>query len=167
MGAFATAATGTAISTLSGAAAGEATAAWIGRTATFGLAGATAGRLALGPIALVSLPVQAAIGAKLAGNRERNAIRRYKKAAEDMTRREQRMAEFKQPLLDQARRAELLATNLSRRTGQLETADPGTDEARDAAGKLDTDMRLAVEPLRRFAETAAAVQEDLGEEENE
>ena len=117
MGAFATAATGTAISTLSGAAAGAATAAWIGRAATFGLAGATGGRLALGPIALVSLPVQAAIGAKLAGNRERNAIRRYKKAAEDMTRREQRMAESKQPLLDQARRAELLATNLSRRTG--------------------------------------------------
>lgn len=161
VGAFGTAATGTAISTLSGAAVGAATAAWIGRAATFGLAGATAGRFALGPIALLSLPVQVGIGAKIAGIKERRAIQQYQAATDEMTRREGIMAEFKQSLMEQDRRSHLVHENISRHTVQLETDEPDSQQAQDAAANLDVDMRQAVELLQAFAETSTRMEEQL------
>ena len=77
VGLFGAAGTGVAISSLSGAAFTTATAAWFGR---LGIAGATglgmrAAPAVLGGIGLVvSLPIQVAVGAKVAGNRERKAI---------------------------------------------------------------------------------------------
>ena len=162
VGALGTAATGTAISTLSGAASGAATAAWIGRAATLGLAGMTAGRVALGPIALLSAPVQVAIGAKVAGNKERRAIQQYQAATKEMDRREGIMSDLKGNLAEHDRQANSTAANLSRHAGQLETAEPGSDQANQAATRLDIDMRQALEILHGFAETAAAVQEKLG-----
>ena len=162
VGALGTAATGTAISTLSGAAAGAATAAWIGRAATLGLAGMTAGRVALGPIALLSAPVQVAIGAKVAGNKERRAIQQYQAATKEMDRREGIMSDLKGNLAEHDRQANSTAANLSRHAGQLETAEPGSDQANQAATRLDIDMRQALEILHGFAETAAAIQEKLG-----
>ena len=189
VGALGTAATGTAISTLSGAALGAATAAWIGRAATaawigraataawigraataawigraatLGLAGMTAGRVALGPIALLSAPVQVAIGAKVAGNKERRAIQQYQAATKEMDRREGIMSDLKGNLAEHDRQANSIAANLSRHAGQLETAEPGSDQANQAATRLDIDMRQALEILHGFAETAAAIQEKLG-----
>ena len=162
VGALGTAATGTAISTLSGAASGAATAAWIGRAATLGLAGMTAGRVALGPIALLSAPVQVAIGAKVAGNKERRAIQQYQAATKEMDRREGIMSDLKGNLAEHDRQANSTAENLSRHAGQLETAEPGSDQANQAATRLDIDMRQALEILHGFAETAAAIQEKLG-----
>ena len=162
VGALGTAATGTAISTLSGAASGAATAAWIGRAATLGLAGMTAGRVALGPIALLSAPVQVAIGAKVAGNKERRAIQQYQAATKEMDRREGIMSDLKGNLAEHDRQANSTAANLSRHAGQLETAEPGSDQANQAATRLDIDMRQALEILHGFAETAAAIQEKLG-----
>ena len=161
VGAFGTAATGTAIGTLSGAAAGAATAAWIGRAATLGLGGMTAGRVALGPIALLSLPVQVGIGAKIAGNKERRAIRQYRTAVDEMARRESILADYKQPLMEQDRRSSLLHENIVRHTAQLETAVPDSQQARDAASKLDGDMRQAVELLQAFANTVSQLNEQL------
>ena len=163
VGAFGTAATGTAISALSGAAAGAATAAWIGRAATLGLAGMTAGRVALGPIALLSMPVQAAIGAKVAGNRERQAIRQFKDQTQEMNRIEGIMSDLQGNMVAQDRRANATVANLSRHAGQLETARPGSEEANETAARLDLDMRRAVEILHEFSETATAIQEQLGE----
>ena len=162
VGALGTAATGTAISTLSGAASGAATAAWIGRAATLGLAGMTAGRVALGPIALLSAPVQVAIGAKVAGNKERRAIQQYQAATKEMDHREGIMSDLKGNLAEHDRQANSTAANLSRHAGQLETAEPGSDQANQAATRLDIDMRQALEILHGFAETAAAIQEKLG-----
>ena len=162
VGALGTAATGTAISTLSGAASGAATAAWIGRAATLGLAGMTAGRVALGPIALLSAPVQVAIGAKVAGNKERRAIQQYQAATKEMDRREGIMSDLKGNLAEHDRQANSTAANLSRHAGQLETAEPGSDQANQAATRLDIDMRQALGILHGFAETAAAIQEKLG-----
>ena len=162
VGALGTAATGTAISTLSGAAAGAASAAWIGRAATLGLAGMTAGRVALGPIALLSAPVQVDIGAKVAGNKERRAIQQYQAATKEMGRREGIMSNLKGNLAEHDQRANSTAANLSRHAGQLETAEPGSDQANQAAARLDIDMRQALEILHGFAETAAAIQEKLG-----
>lgn len=163
VGAFGTAATGTAISALSGAAAGAATAAWIGRAATLGLAGMTAGRVALGPIALLSMPVQAAIGAKVAGNRERKAIQQFGDQTKEMDRLEGIMSNLRGNMAAQDHRANTIAANLSRHAGQLETAKPGSGEANQAASRLDLDMRQAIEMLHEFAETAATIQEQLGE----
>ena len=162
VGALGTAATGTAISTLSGAASGAATAAWIGRAATLGLAGMTAGRVALGPIALLSAPVQVAIGAKVAGNKERRAIQQYQAATKEMDHREGIMSDLKGNLAEHDRQANSTAANLSRHAGQLETAEPGSDQANQATTRLDIDMRQALEILHGFAETAAAIQEKLG-----
>jgi hypothetical protein len=153
VGALGTAATGTAISTLSGAAVGAATAAWIGRAATFGIAGATAGRFALGPIALISLPVQAAIGAKLAGNNERRRIRQFEDATADMHRTEQAITDLRNQLSQESRQAERICANISRHAIQLETAGVDRRKAMEAATWLDSDMSQAVSLLADYAET--------------
>ena len=161
IGAFGTAATGTAISALSGAAASAATAAWLGRAATLGLAGMTAGRVALGPIAALSLPVQLAIGAKVAGNRERRAIQQFQDARDRLDKCDGIMSDLKGKLSEHDRRAIGAAASLSRHAGQLETTEPGSEEAIQAAARLDHDMQQAVEILYGFAETAGLIQEKL------
>ena len=77
VGVFGTAGTGTAIGTLSGAAATAATAAWLGRLGIAGVAGlgARAAPAVLGGVAFVAtLPIQGVIGAAVAGKRERKAM---------------------------------------------------------------------------------------------
>lgn len=77
VGLFGTAGTGVAISSLSGAAFTTATAAWLGRLGISGITGlgVRAAPAVLGGIGFaLSLPIQVAIGAKVAGNRERNTI---------------------------------------------------------------------------------------------
>ena len=77
VGVFGTAGTGTAIGTLSGAAATAATAAWLGRLGIAGVAGlgARAAPAVLGGVAfLATLPIQGVIGAAVAGKRERKAV---------------------------------------------------------------------------------------------
>ena len=162
VGAFGTAATGTAISALSGAAASAATAAWLGRAATLGLAGMTAGRVALGPIAALSLPVQLAIGAKVAGNRERRAIQQFLDAKERLDKYDSIMSDLKAKLAEHDRRSNSTVASLSRHAGQLETAEPRSEEAIQAAARLDRDMQQAVEILYAYAETAGIIQEKLG-----
>ena len=144
VGAFGTAATGTAISALSGAAAGAATAAWIGRAATLGTAGMTAGRFALGSIALLSIPVQLGVGYWVSGKREKNAKQRYAEQSRQMAEREGLMSEFGQDLLRQRQEANRMITSLYRHTDQLEREDPESDEARLAVERMDADMRQAV-----------------------
>lgn len=162
VGTFGTAATGTAINALSGAAAGAATAAWLGRAATLGLAGMTAGRVALGPIAALSLPVQLAIGAKVAGNRERRAIKQFQDAKERLDKYDGIMSDLKAKLAEHDRRANSTSASLYRHAGQMETAAPGSEEALQAAARLDRDMQQAVGMLFAYAETASAIQEKLG-----
>ena len=161
VGAFGTSATGAAISALSGAAAGAATAAWIGKAATLGIAGMTAGRVALGPIALLSAPVQVAIGAKVAGNREQRAIQRYNEATSAFEHVENIMSDLKAKLAEHDRTANGTAANLSRHAGQLETAEPNSVRANQPAARLDLDMRQALVILHGFAETVGLVREKL------
>lgn len=160
-GALGTAGTGVAISSLSGAAAGAATAAWIGRAATLGLGGMTAGRVALGPIALASLPVQAAIGAKISGIRERNAIANYDAAKEEMDRREAIVTRCT-PILRECRpMARQTATTMARHIDQLEVADVGSQAAQDAVARLAVDMEQAEDLIRKFAETIEQAQSEF------
>ena len=161
VGAFGTAATGTAISALSGAAVGAATAAWIGRAATLGTAGMTAGRFALGPIALLSVPVQLGIGYWVAGKREKNAKQRYAEESREMEEREGLMDEFEQDLLRQRRDASRIIASLSGHTDQLERENPEFDEARPAAERMDADMRQAVALRLEFNQTIYAIQAKL------
>lgn len=151
VGALGTAGTGVAISSLSGAAAGAATAAWIGRAATFGLGGMTAGRVALGPIALVSLPIQGAIGAKIAGNRERNAIRNYAEAEQKMNKMDTAINRFSPEVAQCEQQARQIATNMIRHIGQCETSEPSSEPAREAVGRLILDMNQAEDLIREFA----------------
>ena len=161
VGAFGTASTGTAISALSGAAAGTATLAWIGRAATFGTVGMTAGRVALGPIALVSIPVQVGIGYWVSGKREKNAKQRYAEQSRQMAEHEGLMSEFEQELLRQRQDASRIIASLSRHTDQLEREDPESDEARLAAERMDADMRQAVALRLEFSQTNNAIQAKL------
>ena len=81
VGLFGTAGTGMGISSLSGAAFTAATAAWLGRMGISGITGLgiRAAPAVLGGIGLaISLPIQVAIGAKVAGNRERKTISQIK-----------------------------------------------------------------------------------------
>ena len=161
VGAFGTAATGTAINALSGAAAGAATAAWIGRAATLGTAGMTAGRFALGPIALLSVPVQLGIGYWVSGKREKNAKHRYAQQSREMAGRESLMSEFEQDLLRQRQDANRIIAGLYRHTDQLEREDPDSTEARLAAERMDADMRQAVALTLEFSRTIDAIQAKL------
>ncbi len=151
VGALGTAGTGVAISSLSGAAAGAATAAWIGRAATLGMGGMTVGRIALGPIALISLPIQGAIGAKIAGNRERNAIKAYSEAEWKMDRVDL-MTRQESPNLSRAgREARKMTTDTIRHIGQAETAQPESQDAQDAVARIAEDMKQAEKLIQEFA----------------
>ena len=165
VGAFGTAATGTAISALSGAAAGAATAAWIGRAATLGTAGMTAGRFALGPIALISIPVQLGIGYWVSGKRAKNAELQYAEQSRQMAKREDCMSHFKHDLLQQGQDANRIIASLHRHTDQLERADPESDEARLAANRMETDMREAVALRLQFSQTNDEIQTKLSSDE--
>ncbi len=98
----------------------------------------------------------------MAGNKEGRAIQQYQAATKEMDRREGIMSGLKGNVAEHDRRANITAANLSRHAGQLETAEPGSDQANQAATRLDIDMRQALEILHGFAETAAAIQEKLG-----
>ena len=161
VGAFGTAATGTAISALSGAASGAATAAWIGRAATLGTAGMTAGRFALGSIALLSVPVQLGVGYWVSGKRAKNAKQRYAEQSRQMAEREGLISEFEQDLLRQRQDANRIITSLYRHTDQLEREDLESDEARLAADRMDADMRQAVALRLEFSQTIDAIQAKL------
>ena len=139
----ATAATGTAIATLSGAAASAATAAWIGRAATLGLGGMTAGRIALGPIGAAASLLTLPLGAAIAGSKERNYIRRTKEATNLMTQKEKILENSRSQLMDLLPRIAVVTADLQKHTTQLETTEPNTSEAQEAVGKLDIDMRKA------------------------
>jgi hypothetical protein len=138
-----------------------ATAAWIGRAATLGLGGMTAGRFALGPSALASLPVQAAIGAKIAGNRERKAIANYDAAVQEMDRRETIAARCTPYLQEYRPSARQMTTTMARHTHQLETSDVGGQPAQDAVTRLAVDMEQAESLIRKFAETIEQAQSEF------
>ena len=163
VGALGTAGTGVAISSLSGAAAGAATAAWIGRVATLGMGGMTAGRIALGPIALISLPVQGAIGAKIAGNRERNAIKAYAKAEQKMGKVDLTIQQESPNLSNAGQKARQITTDMTRHVGQAETAQPGSQDAQDAVARLATDMSQAEELIKEFARIHNRIESDFGD----
>ena len=152
VGIYGTAATGTAIGALSGAAAGAATAAWIGRAATFGMGGMTAGRIALGPIGVAASLLTLPIGAAIAGNKEKNYIRKANEMAGQMTRLEGILDRCRNRMMPLQPRMAVAAADMQRHTGQLEMATAGTTEAQDSARKLDIDMRKA-----------AAIRDELAE----
>ncbi len=152
MGIYGTAATGTAIGVLSGAAAGAATAAWIGRAATLGLGGMTAGRIALGPIGAAASLLTLPLGAAVAGNRERNYIQRTKEAALKMTRLEEILERSRNRMMPLQPQMAVTAAEMQRESSQLETATPNTPEAQHIARKLDIDMRKAAAFKNKLAE---------------
>ena len=144
VGIYGTASTGVAIGSLSGAAASAATAAWIGRAATLGLGGGmTAGRIALGPIGLAASLLTVPIGAAVAGNNERNYVRRASELQGQMDKLESIYEACHKTMADLQPRMAVTTANLQRHTSQLETATPKSQEAQDAARKLDADMREA------------------------
>ena len=142
VGIYGAASTGVAISSLTGAAAGAATAAWIGRAATLGLGGGmTAGRFALGPIGLAASVLTLPLGAAVAGSRERNYIRLVSERKADMVCLETIYETCCNVMVDLQPKAAVIAANLQRHTGELETAVPESKEANDAVRKLDLDLR--------------------------
>ena len=143
VGIYGTAATGTAIGALSGAAAGAATAAWIGRAATLGLGGMTAGRIALGPIGAAAALLTLPLGAAVAGNRERNYIRRTDEAARKMACLEEILRRTRSRMMPLQPQMAVTTADMQRHTSQLEMATPNTPEAQDIVHKLDIDMRKA------------------------
>ena len=144
VGIYGTAATGTAIGALSGAAAGVATAAWIGRAATLGLGGMTAGRIALGPIGAAAALLILPLGAAVAGNRERNYIRRTDEAARKMACLEEILRRTRSRMMLLQPQMAVTTADMQRHTSQLEMGTPNTPEAQDIAHNLDIDMRKAV-----------------------
>ena len=85
----------------------------------------TAGRFALGSIALLSVPVQLGIGYWVSGKRAKNAKQRYAEQSRQMAEREGLMTEFEEDLLRQRQDANRIIASLYRHTDQLEREDPG------------------------------------------
>lgn len=123
IGAFGVASTGAAISGLSGAAATAATAAWLGRAGLAGVAGLgmRAAPAALGGIAFaVTLPIQAVVGANIAGHRERKAIELYGNAASAMRRYESILRHHRETTFDELQElARRLTTKMVRDSARL------------------------------------------------
>ena len=123
VGLFGTAGTGVAISSLSGAAFTAATTAWLGRLGIAGIAGLgmRAAPAVLGGIGLViSLPIQVAIGAKVAGNRERKAITQINETSQVMVLRHSIMNKIQPRLEDLGGRAREQILQLLHATAQLQ-----------------------------------------------
>ncbi len=140
-GIYGTAATGTAIGVLSGAAASAATAAWIGRTATLGLGGMTAGRIALGPIGIAASLVTLPLGLAVSRNRERNYIQQTDKAARQMACLEEIIERSRSRMKPLLPRMAVTTADMQRHTSQLKAATPNTPDAQRIVHKLDIDMR--------------------------
>ena len=164
VGIYGTASTGVAIGSLSGAAAGAATAAWIGRAATLGLGGGmTAGRIALGPIGLAASLLTVPIGAAVAGNRERNYLRRASELQGQMDDLESIYEECHKAMADLQPRMAVTTANLQHHTSQLKAASPQSQEALDAARALDADMREAATIKDRLIEAIEKRDNDFRE----
>ncbi len=160
---YGAASTGVAISSLSGAAAGAATAAWIGRAATLGLGGGmTVGRFALGPIGLAASLATIPLGAAVARSQERKFIGRAEEIEAGMDALEHIYLRFQRALSDLRPRVAVVSDNLLRHTSQLETADP-EEEMQAAAGRLDTDLREFEGVARALVDAATTRDEAFAE----
>ena len=124
IGVFGVASTGTAIGGLSGAAATAATAAWLGRAGLTGVAGLgmRAAPAALGGIAFaVTLPIQAIVGANIAGHRERKAIELFDESSHIMREYESILQRHKRTFDELQGHARPLATKMVRDSARLVT----------------------------------------------
>lgn len=139
---FGVAATGTRIGSLSGAAAGAATAAWIGRAT--GLGGMAAGRIVLGPIGVAASALTLPLGAAVAGNRERNYIRQTEDAVRKMACLEEVLGRARNRMTPLHLQMTETTANLQKHARQLETTTPNTPAAQDIVRELDIEMRKAV-----------------------
>ena len=143
VGLFGTAGTGIGISSLSGAAFTAATAAWLGRMGISGITGLgmRAAPAVLGGIGLaISLPIQVAIGAKVAGNRERKTISQIKDTTQVIATRHTIIDEMQPRLEDlgsQAREQNLqLLRGTAQRQAVLNIHDKDATETKDAVNNL-------------------------------
>ena len=143
VGLFGTAGTGIGISSLSGAAFTAATAAWLGRMGISGITGLgmRAAPAVLGGIGLaISLPIQVAIGAKVAGNRERKTISQIKDTTQVIDARHTIIDEMQPRLEDLGSQAREQNLQLLRGTAQLQAVlnihDKDATETKDAVNNL-------------------------------
>ena len=143
VGLFGTAGTGIAISSLSGAAFTAATAAWLGRLGISGITGLgmRAAPAVLGGIGLViSLPIQVAIGAKVAGDRERKTIGQIEDTSRVINVRHTMMDKMQPRLTDLGNQAREQNMQLLRSTAQLQAVlnihDKDATETKDAVNTL-------------------------------
>ena len=143
VGLFGTAGTGFAISSLSGAAFTAATAAWLGRLGISGITGLgmRAAPAVLGGIGLViSLPIQVAIGAKVAGDRERKTIGQIEDTSRVINVRHTMMDKMQPRLTDLGNQAREQNMQLLRGTAQLQAVlnihDKDATETKDAVNNL-------------------------------
>ena len=143
VGLFGTAGTGIGISSLSGAAFTAATAAWLGRMGISGITGLgmRAAPAVLGGIGLaISLPIQVAIGAKVAGNRERKTISQIKDTTQVIDARHTIIDEMQPRLEDLGSQAREQNLQLLRGTAQLQAVlnihDKDATETKDEVNNL-------------------------------
>ena len=143
VGLFGTAGTGIGISSLSGAAFTAATAAWLGRMGISGITGLgmRAAPAVLGGIGLaISLPIQVAIGAKVAGNRERKTISQIKDTTQVIDARHTIIDEMQPRLEDLGSQAREQNLQLLRGTAQFKAVlnihDKDATETKDAVNNL-------------------------------
>ena len=143
VGLFGTAGTGIGISSLSGAAFTAATAAWLGRMGISGITGLgmRAAPAVLGGIGLaISLPIQVAIGAKVAGDRERKTISQIKDTTHVIDARHTIIDEMQPRPEDLGSQAREQNLQLLRGTAQLQAVlnihDKDATETKDAVNNL-------------------------------
>ena len=138
---YGTAATGTAIGATTGAATITATAAWIGRAATFGRGGMMAGGLAIGPLAIAGSALTLPLGVFIAHNREKNYIRQAKEAMGKMDELQEILVRSQTELKKRRLEMTLTTDKLQRLTTQLREAEPNMPEAGAIVSDLDDSMR--------------------------
>ena len=157
MGAFGTAATGTAIGTLSGAAATVATASWLGRAVIAGAAGLgiRVAPAALGGIGLLArLPVQGMIGAVIAGKNERGKINQVDTAVRAMNRYDSNidhyMTEMKLLLQDTQQESSNLIRSASKLSAMMEAHGADSELSKAAAETLLQQMTQVQGTCKQF-----------------
>ena len=153
------------IKILLGIATGLTATAWGGRILSLGAASFTIGRIALGPIAILTMPMQILVGAKIAGRRERNADHQAEILSSYLANIETQFKAFPAPLEQCRESAKLIEVNLYTTTKRIKHTPKSIDT--EDIEQIRSLTQEAQQTADDFSHLSDAIQEqfrtDLGQ----
>ena len=140
-------------------AAGLTATAWESRILSLGVANFTIGRIALGPIAILTIPVQILTGAKIAEHRERNAARQAQILSSYLASVEAKFEAFPAPLEQCRESAKIIENGLYTNNQRINQNPESIDH--EIVEKIHSLAREAQTTTDDFSRLAQAIREQF------